>query len=192
MTKLPLDWEHTLKKPEATCAATGRVFEPGDEYVSFLAYEPELGWQRREVAPEVFEALEDKPFAFWRHRVPMPEAKKQRPLDLNFLTEFFKRLQENREGPDHREVGYIVTLLLVRKKVLSQVGMASENGEEYLEVRFAKDKDGKVHRVLVPEIDGDKMEMIRDDLGRIFNLEDGAAAGPEEAAPLMDAEADED
>ena len=172
-----LDWETALKKPGLTCVVSGRQFEIGDDYVSFLRFDIDEGWQRADVAPECFDQLENSPFAFWRARVPEPEAKKKRPLDVNFLTEFFKRLNdpqvEESGVRDHRAVAYIVTLLLVRKKVLIQDGVVMLEGQEFLEVHFKKGEESKSHRVLVPELTAEKMEMIRDDLGRIFNLDDG-------------------
>lgn len=167
-----IDWEYALKKPGTVCCVSGKEFVAGDDYVSFLRYDAEEGWGRADISPECFEELDPRPFAYWRARVPQPEAKKARPLDLNFLTEFFVRLQDQKEGSEHQEVGYIVTLLLVRKKVLVQLGLAVEDENEFLEVRFTKEKDGSVYRVPVPEITAEKMEIIRDDLGRIFNLEE--------------------
>lgn len=182
-----IDWEYALKKPGATCCVSGRKFEIGDEYVSFIAYDAESGWQRADMDPDCFEALDDKPFAYWRARISEPEAKKARPLDLNFLTEFFVRLQEQKNENEHMEVGYIVTLLLVRKKVLKQLGMIVEDEAEFLEVRFTKEKDGKTYKVPVPEINAKKMDIIRDDLGRIFNLDDGAAEKQAPAGDELDA-----
>ncbi len=186
-----IDWEYALKKPGSHCCISGRAFKPGDDYVSFLRYDPEEGWGRADIAPECFDQLDPRPFAYWRARVAEAEDKKVRPLDLNFLTEFFMRLQDQKDSTEHQEVGYIVTLLLVRKKVLAQVGLVTEEDTEWLEVRFAREKNGKVYRVLVPEITAEKMEIIRDDLGRIFNLGDDQSAkknapeDEEELDPMM-------
>lgn len=182
-----IDWEYALKKPGTTCCVSGKTFEIGDEYVSFLAYDDEAGWQRADISPDCFESLADKPFAYWRSRIAEPEAKKARPLDLNFLTEFFVRLQDQKSEDEHNEVGYIVTLLLVRKKVLKQLGLIVEDEDEFLEVRFTKEKEGKVYRVPVPEINAEKMDIIRDDLGRIFNLDDLATDKPVPANDELDA-----
>ncbi len=183
-----VDWELALKKPGTTCCVTGVTFEVGDDYVSFIRYDDEEGWGRADISPEAFDALEEKPFAYWRAKVAAPEAKKARPLDLNFLTEFFVRLQDQKDATEHREVGYIVTLLLVRKKVLKQLGLVVEDEAEFLEVRFTKEKEGPTYRVPVPEINAEKMEIIRDDLGRIFNLDDGASPKKDDNRP---GEADE-
>lgn len=189
-----IDWEYALKKPGTVCSVSGKTFEIGDEYVSFLAYDAEAGWQRADMDPACFESLDDKPFAYWRSRIAEPEAKKARPLDLNFLTEFFVRLQDKKDEDEHREVGYIVTLLLVRKKVLKQLGLIVEDEAEFLEVKFTKEKDGKTFKVPVPEINAEKMDIIRDDLGRIFNLDDGSTekAAPAKGGDELDAMMEED
>ena len=135
-----IDWEYALKKPGKECCVSGRSFEPGDDYVSFIRYDEEEGWGRADISPECFEELDPKPFAYWRAKVQKPEAKKTRPLDLNFLTEFFVCLQEQKDQEEHAEVGYIVTLLLVRKKVLTQLGLSVEDDKELLEVRFNQRK----------------------------------------------------
>ena len=186
---------------------TGREFAVGDDYVSA----PEAGEEglvRRDYDPEHFDEGRDDVFAFWRYRVQADEdANKPRPLDVNFLADFFRRLQSNpTAGP--REVAYIVALLLVRKTVLLLEGSEPiepaplEEGaepdplapKENLLVRFAKEEDATTLKVAVPELSEDKMDAIRDDLGRIFNLGDSPkkkkeAPAAEAAAPVYEDEA---
>ncbi|MEZ6196026.1 MAG: hypothetical protein R3F20_09930 [Planctomycetota bacterium] len=163
-----VDWEGALGKPGQSCCLTGRVFGEGDEYVSALEATDE-GLQRRDYDPDHFEEGRPEVFAFWRHRVAHDDEDKPRPLDINFLADFFRRLQAN-PGGDQREVAYIVSLLLIRKKILALEGNASDEAGEYMTVRFQKDEDAEPLRVDVPELTEEKMEAIRDDLGRIFNL----------------------
>jgi hypothetical protein len=186
--KAPADsssWESALGKPGRTCCITNREFVEGDHYVSTLEAGEE-GLVRRDYDPEHFDEDRSDVFAFWRHRIHADEDdNKPRPLDLNFLADFFRRLQANPAGGP-REVAYIVALLLVRKKVLVLEGSepielppVAEGEEsdahapkENLIVRFAKEEDAQALKVPVPELSEEKMEVIRDDLGRIFNLGD--------------------
>ena len=165
------DWESSLGKPGSVCEDCAKPFEVGDSFVSVLAFQ-ETGLARREVCVSCFEKAETQAFAFWRSRVLAPDAKKRRPLDLNFLVEFFNRLLTGGGEPDQVEVGYIVALLLVRKKVLEQLRTETDDDErEFMIVRFkSKEEELPEHRIFVPDLTPERMEIIRDDLARIFNL----------------------
>ncbi|HGY90800.1 MAG TPA: hypothetical protein ENK43_06480 [Planctomycetes bacterium] len=168
------DWESSLGRPEPVCTACGAAFEPGSEFINQM-FIVEGRPERRVYCLACHEQVTEEPFAFWRSKVPMPEAGKPRPLDLEFLAELFRRLHGDQVDPSHDEVRYIVTLLLIRKKVLVQEGN-DEEGEgdakcEIMLTRFAKEKEGPIYRTPVPLITAERMDVIRDDLGRIFNLQ---------------------
>ncbi|MCA9319534.1 MAG: hypothetical protein KDB53_02305 [Planctomycetes bacterium] len=169
------DWESALGKPAPRCDACETGFEPGTSFVNSLDLVE--GRLVRHVLCDACDAqATPSPFAFWRSRVAIPDANRPRPLDLNFLIELFQRLHGDQVDPTNTEVRYIVALLLLRKKVLTQVRLeALEAGEtihEVLVTRFTREKEGPEFRTDVPELTAEKMESIRDDLGRIFNLED--------------------
>ncbi|MEE9393802.1 MAG: hypothetical protein V3W41_14980 [Planctomycetota bacterium] len=165
------DWDGQVRKVGAVCAETGKELVAGDEFVSLLRFGDE-GIERTDLCVEAYEAKEHSDyFAYWRSHVAAPDSGKPRPLDLNFLTEFFRRLQAEGEPVEQREVAYIVTLLLVRRKILTIIRTEDEEGEqEFMILRFTKSEEDEEFRVSVPELSEEKMEAIRDDLSRIFNI----------------------
>lgn len=165
------DWEAAIGRTHPRCGACERALGPGDELASILVFD-EGALVRRDVCPSHLDErpeLADGAYARWRSRIPLPDEGKPRPLDVDFLADFFRRLQKD-EADDRREVAYIVALLLIRKKILRQVGSEREGDAEVLVLTFVKGEDDAEHRVRVPELSEAKMDAIRGDLGRIFNL----------------------
>ena len=175
------DWEGSLGKPAPVCEQCQQAFAPQSTFVNRLYFEG--GRPLRRVVCESCHAQEHPaPFAFWRSKVSGPESGKPRPLDLAFLIELFQRLHAETESGtgSHDEIRYIVTLLLLRKRVLVQLGQEKEGegdeARELLLTRFAREKEGETFRTPIPDLTAERMEAIRDDLGRIFNLEEKKGA----------------
>lgn len=176
------DWDSTVGRPEDACGSCEKVFETGDLLVSFLGFDEGL-LVRRVKCVECFDPEVDESYAFWRSRKAAPDRDRPRPLDVEFLVEFFKRLVGEGPAPERAAICYIVALLLVRRKLLDQHAVEQDGETEIMVLRFKKDESATDWRVPVPELTPEKMETIRDDLGRIFNLEASRPAEKSEAAP---------
>ncbi len=172
------NWDH-VGRPGASCDGCEATFVELDDFYSLLFMGSD-GLSRKEVCPDCYERTADEAFAFWKSTVQPPDASRPRPLDVNFLVEFFERLNAKKDDERQLQICYIVALILIRKKTLIQLRSARNENGEVLRVRFKQDADETVHEIPVPELTADKMELIRDDLGRIFNLQ-GAGGDKAEA-----------
>jgi hypothetical protein len=134
------------------------------------------------VKASAFDQIEGTVFSYWKwRRSDNNERSGPRKLDLAFLSDFFKRLdQANDEHSDR--VRWIVALLLLRKRILEIVERANNEGREQLLLRFRKSED--TYRVTDPVLTEEAMASIEGDLGRIFNLHQGGTdpAQAEESA----------
>ena len=170
------EWERVVRRPEDRCAVTEEPFVPGEEVVTILARTRE-GFQRLDIKAAAFHQVDVPIFSFWRWKRPENERSNPRRLNLGFLTEFFKRLDQQGDGEEHNErVRWIVGLLLLRKKILGVVERKAEEGREVITLRFKKSE--REYVITDPQMDDEAMASITDDLGRIFNL---GASGVEEA-----------
>ena len=167
------NWDH-VGRPGASCDGCEATFAEADDFYSLLFMNSD-GLSRREVCPDCYAKIADDAFAFWKSTVQPPDSSRPRPLDVNFLVEFFERLNAKKDDERQLQICYIVALILIRKKTLIQLPSGSNENGEILRVRFKQDEVEKVHEIPVPVLTADKMELIRDDLGRIFNLQGGAA-----------------
>ena len=177
------DWESTFVRAQAACSRCEKAFSLGDDFCSWLQFGEE-GLERVDVCVPCTEASEGEAerFAFWRTRIAK-KMERPRRLDVAFLIDFFRRLQDQLDDEKHVQVAYIVALLLLRKKTLVlQASKKDEHGRELMVLRFAKDEDETDYTVPVPELTEERMALISDDLGRIFNIEEPEGAKQKAAA----------
>ncbi len=170
------EWEKVVKKPQEICVTCEEALRSGEEVLTSLSFGAE-GFARQDQHPGCV-APEHDAVATWRWTRASELRPNPRRLDLGFLSEFFKRL-DGRDEEHSRRVRWIVALLLLRKKILEEVGrrQGADTGE-VLQFRFKKTE--RVYDVADPGLDSEAMASIEDDLSRIFNLEQGAE---KDAAP---------
>ena len=168
------DWEKVVKKGQEVCAACEAALVFGADVVTALTF-ADGGFARRDLHPDCHSS-DDDAIATWRWKRETELRPNARRLDLGFLSEFFKRL-DGREDGQSRRVAWIVSLLLLRKKILKEVGRKATDDREVLELRFKKTE--RVYEVPDPLLDVEAMESIESDLSRIFNLEQAAPASAE-------------
>jgi hypothetical protein len=106
-----LDFE--VQRSSRRCAATDLPLEPGDVCYSVLEI------RGAEVLRKDFSsaAWTDPPaeaFAWWRTRIPEPVAKKVKLAPNDVLLELFDQMADE---PLHEDMRYVLTLLLVRRRV---------------------------------------------------------------------------
>lgn len=110
---IPFDIQRGARR----CAQTDRAIAPGEEYYSvLLRAEGEIGTevQRLDYALEAWRPPGPEAIGWWRHRAPEsdPSAPKLAPNEV--LLGLF---DEWADQPERRDSRYVLTLLLVRKKV---------------------------------------------------------------------------
>jgi len=162
------EWERTVARPENACLSCNGRFGAGDPIIACLSAGEE-GLQRQDRCPDCFEALEVPPFSFWRMRWPDDLGRGPQKLDLAYLTEFFKRLQDQ-EDQEAGGVLWIVALLLLRKKILVLEGRRQEEGREILRLRLKR--EDRAFDVGDPQLTDDALAGLHEDLARIFKLEE--------------------
>lgn len=168
------DWDKVVKKAQEVCAACEEALLPDADVVTALTFGAD-GFSRRDLHPDCH-AEDADAVATWRWKRARDLRPNARRLDLGFLSEFFKRL-DGREDDQSRRVAWIVSLLLLRKKILEEVGRRTVDDAETLELRFRKTE--RIYEVPDPQLDAEAMASIEDDLSRIFNLEQVVAAPAE-------------
>jgi len=152
----------------AACAGCTGEFAPGAEVVSAIYASGET-FERRDWCGPCFQdaARRGSPFSWWSGVVPEPE-KKKAVFDLGVAKEFLQRLL--REGDPSREsLRYLLTLLLLRNRVVVLVGQERGETGDVLTIRVPPDED-TLHEIPCPELDEAETERLRDELGRLFEL----------------------
>jgi len=106
-----LDFE--VQRLTRRCAATERALAPGDECFSVLQVEG-ADVIRKDFSREGWNGPPDIAFAWWKSRIPEPAAKKIKLAPNDVLLQLFDQLAEQ---PMHEDMRYVLTLLLVRRRV---------------------------------------------------------------------------
>jgi hypothetical protein len=107
-----LDFE--VQRSTRRCAATDRALEPGDVCYSVLEVQ---GAEviRKDYCREAWTAPPAEAFGWWKSRIPEPTAKKVKLAPNDVLLELFDELAER---PEQLDLRYVLTLLLIRRRVL--------------------------------------------------------------------------
>jgi hypothetical protein len=107
-----LDFE--VQRCTRRCAATGRELAPGDVCYSVLAVEG-AEVVRRDFCREAWTGAPNSALSWWKTAVPSPTAKKIKLAPNDVLLGLFDELADR---IDQQDLRYVLTLLLVRRRVL--------------------------------------------------------------------------
>ncbi len=106
-----LDFE--VQRSSRRCAATDLPLEPGDVCYSVLEVRG-ADVIRKDFSSAAWTDPPSEAFAWWRTRIPEPVAKKIKLAPNDVLLELFDQLADD---PAHHDMRYVLTLLLVRRRV---------------------------------------------------------------------------
>ena len=106
-----LDFE--VQRSSRRCAATDLPLEPGDICYSVLELRG-ADVIRKDYSSAAWSDPPSEAFAWWKTRIPEPVAKKVKLAPNDVLLELFDQLADD---PSHSDMQYVLTLLLVRRRV---------------------------------------------------------------------------
>lgn len=171
--------DYNVQKTARRCAATGRALAPGEEFFSVLAppeTDPEGdAVERRDYSPEAWDGPPATAVGWWRARVA-DASTKPRLAPNEVMLDLFDRWADE---PHRVESRYVLTLLLIRRRVL-RLSDAAPNGvaapdtptQEVLTVTCAE-RDA-TYAVPVASPDAQRIQQIQAELHQL--LYDGAPA----------------
>lgn len=162
------DWE--INKPLGQCYGNGRKIEHGEEYFGALV-ETEEGLQRRDFCAEYFESENPQVFCYWKTKLPEPGQKKQLFVDDQMLMTFFERLA-NETDQEKVNFRFVLTLILMRKRLLKYDESKIEDGKEVWRLRIPGDKSaGNTVEVVNPHLDEEQIEQLSSQIGEILHTD---------------------
>jgi len=187
---------YDVQKTSGVCLSTGDPLEPGDSCYSGLVDIPaedrepndQLGMKRVDVSAGAWEQGFRPPhlFSFWKTQVPEPNDKKKMFVDDAVLLNLLRRLEDATE-PQRLAFRYVVSLILMRKKLLRYDGMEKRDDPDgdgpvqewwaftpKLDVskgHFGKWNEDETLHVLDPRLDVSQIEQVTTQLGEILAAE---------------------
>ncbi len=161
------DWD--IKKPLGQCSGSGKEIEHGTEYFGALVVAEE-GLQRRDFCAEYWESEKPDVFCHWKTRLPEPGQKKQLFVDDQMLMAFFERLAAETD-PENISFRFVLTLILMRKRLLKYEESRTEDGKEIWRLRIPGDKSAGSVEVVNPHLDEKQIEQLSSQIGEILHTD---------------------
>lgn len=107
--------DYSISKCTRKCAVSGRALNPGEGYISVIRPAEDESVHRVDVAASEWKGPDEETIAWWRSRMPEAGPKKLRPAPNGVLLD---TLGELLERPGNEALAYLLSLLLVRRRVL--------------------------------------------------------------------------
>ncbi len=106
--------DYEVQRCTRHCASTGRELQPGEEFYSTLMAE---GAQvvRHDYAPEAWHGPPTGTLGWWKSHMPLRNSKKLHWAPNDVMLELLESLESQ---PDKKDMRYVLSLLLVRRRVV--------------------------------------------------------------------------
>ncbi|MFQ5430854.1 MAG: hypothetical protein ACE5E1_11145 [Phycisphaerae bacterium] len=159
--------DYDISRASGKCAISGRPFEEGEEFYT-VVLEGDGGFERRDYALEAWQGPPEGTLCHFKTRMPRKNAPKKTFVDNEVLIGFFLRLAGAEEADDVKlRFRFVLSLILLRKRLLKYECTVREAGREYWEMRLMRDKSR--HRVLNPALDEAEIEALSGELSAILH-----------------------
>jgi hypothetical protein len=162
-----LDFE--VKACTRRCKATDRQLEPGEVYYSVLEVRG-ADVIRHDFSSEAWNGPPEGAFGWWKSRIPEPTARQIKLAPNDVLLELFDRLAD---GLEHRDMRYVLALLLIRRRVLraenSPAELASDRPPSSVETLVVHcPRRDATYEVPVAMPSGERIDQIQQQLSELL------------------------
>jgi len=158
-------WE--VQRSDGQCKGTGKKMEPGEEYYAALV-DNVSSFERYDYCLEYWQEQQPEVFSYWKTRMPLPNQKKKLFVDDSVLSNLFERLEDQKE-PIKINFRFVLALILMRKRILKYQDSKKDGENEIWKMRFVKDT--KIHEVLNPNLNEEKIQQVSQELSAILQGE---------------------
>jgi hypothetical protein len=153
--------EYEVQQAARCCSVTGREFAPGETYYSMLL-DDAAQLKRLDFAADAWPGPSPDALGWWKSQVPDRKSNKKHWAPNDVMLDFWDGLAEQ---PDRQDMRYVLTLLLVRRRVFR------------LEDEKLSGQDGEVLTVYCPRRDATyDVSATVPDTSRIAAIQDELAA----------------
>ena len=163
---------YKMTRSAGVCAATGRLFEQGDEQITALFDDPSspdalvrLDYHPSHWDPRAAIAAKGALIAFWRHEA-RPSATDDDAMTPGDLISMFEQLPDDQE--EAAGLRYVIALMLVRKRELVVADVAPDRAKAIVVHRKGSPDD--LIEVAEPELSAEKLERLGARLAELLDV----------------------
>jgi hypothetical protein len=158
--------EWYISKGAINCSGCEMVFKEEEEYFSAL-YDRDNDFIRRDFCLECWDNVKtDEVFSYWKTKVQTASITVQKHADINVFYDLFLRL-ENESTFSSINFRYVLSLYLMRKKILKLKTTHRTNGSEILV--FQNFKEGNEAKVFKPRLGREEILAVTEEIGKLLN-----------------------
>lgn len=158
--------EWYINRGSKTCCLCEKTFSEEEVYFSALYDEKNL-FVRRDFCFECWDKkCEINVFSHWKTKVPKKLETVQRYANINVFYDLFKKL-ENENDLSRINFRYVLSLYLMRKKILKLISSRKSDGNEYLVLLSIK--EGTQTEVLKTRLTKEEILSVTDEIGKLVN-----------------------
>jgi hypothetical protein len=166
--------EWYINRGAKTCFLCERTFPEEEVYFSAL-YDEKNTFERKDFCVGCWDKKGDAAvFSHWKAKVPKKPETVQRYANIDVFYDLFNKL-ENENDISRVNFRYVLSLYLMRKKILKLISSHKSNGNEYLVLLIVK--EGKETEVLKPQLTKEEVLSVTDEIGKLVNCSSKISAG---------------
>jgi hypothetical protein len=159
--------DYQIQPNTRRCAVTGEELRPGSKFFTVLLDQGGK-FVRQDYSSAAWTGPPEGAFSFWGGRVPAAEAARRPRINDDLLLDCFVRLQAETE-PSRLNFGYVIALLLMRRKRLKFDRVQTDGEREILHLRCAR--TGAAYQVHNPRLTEDEMVAVQEEVFRVLGWE---------------------
>jgi hypothetical protein len=123
--------DYEVQRSAKCCAVSGREFAPGETYYSVLMTEG-VELKRYDYAAEAWQGPPEQAVGWWKSQIPDRKTARKHWAPNDVMLHFWDELAEQ---PDRQDMRYVLTLLLIRRRVFRlEEEKTDPQGQELLDV----------------------------------------------------------
>ena len=156
-----LDFE--IHRASRRCAASDRELQPGELFYSVLV--PQGGSVvRLDYSRQAWKGPPENAIGWWQARVPDQQTPKVQWAPNTVMLQYFEQLIAE---PDQRGAAYVLALLLIRRRILRQEDVETdEQGQDWIKVFSPRSETHYRIQAVLPE--PEQAQQIQESLSRLL------------------------
>ncbi len=158
--------EWSINKGSHICFLCEKTFQEEEVYLSAL-YDENNIFFRKDFCVECWDKKDNEnSFSYWKTKILKKPEKVERYARIDVFYDLFNKL-ENEEDLSRVNFRYVLSLYLMRKKVLKLITTHKSGDNEYLVLHNVK--EGIDTEVLKPRLSKEEVLAVTDEIGKLVN-----------------------
>lgn len=155
--------DYEIQRCTRHCSKTDRELKPGETYYSVLVAEG-ADLTRYDYAAEAWEGPPEKAVGWWQAEIPDRTTKRMQWAPNDVMLEFFDELADQ---PERRDMYYVLSLLLVRRRVMRLEDSEKDEGGNEVLVLYCPRRDA-TYQVPVSTPEKSRIDEIQQEIAQLL------------------------